>query len=107
MNVPFWCFIYILMNAFFPLCSILNLPQLSWSNFSTSSQNSVVSNIESAKLEALLEEYNDTEMSTEEKVNYNICKLQAYVMYFWCIYSRSHLTLIVVSNTPTSHAHLS
>lgn len=70
------------MNAFFPLCSILNLPQLSWSNFSTSSQNSVVSNIESAKLEALLEEYNDTEMSTEEKVNYNICKLQAYVMYF-------------------------
>ena len=62
----------------FSLCSILKLPQLSWS----SSQNSVVSKIESAKLEALLEEYNDTEMSTEEKVNYNICKLQAYVMYF-------------------------
>ena len=40
------------------------MPQLSWPN-STNFQSSVLVQIQSAKLEALLDEYNDTEMSTE------------------------------------------
>ena len=80
------------------------MPQLSWPN-STNFENSVLAQIQSAKLESLLDEYNDTEMSTEEKVNY-IHYRNVFLMTYHLSFFPRTLTLIAVSNTPISHAHL-
>ena len=47
-----------------PFCSIVELPEITWPNSDYSQSFSL---IESTKLNTLLEEYSDTEMSITEK----------------------------------------